>query len=319
MLRYLQWLDRQLPDGQRPGQLGFAAAPEVKAPLELLLDEDPSRAVRGALAAELPVLTALDREWLASRITGFADPGGDAIAQVGWTTYVRYAALYGNVTSLLADAYHRAVMTLAEAGAEDGEDRRQLADHVAVIWRDLPDTVDGLLDELIAVGTDTDRARVMATLGRALHTDSPGNYQPSEQDLERHRALWDSRLTDNPGPLELREFGWWWTSGQFRGAHDLERLTTTFQAASGQLGDMRDGLALARELLCENPTLAAPIIDLLEVLAQARTAQSQYLAPDLLSKLLGPALERSDLRDRAIVLVHQFGEQGYLTLRALLD
>jgi hypothetical protein len=57
------------------------------------------------------------------------------------------------------------------------------------IWRDLPDTVDGLLDQLIAVGTDADRARVMATLGRALHADGPGGYEPNDEDLERHRAV----------------------------------------------------------------------------------------------------------------------------------
>jgi len=43
------------------------------------------------------------------------------------------------------------------------------------------------------------------------------------------------------------------------------------------------------------------------------------VAPDLLSDVLCPALDDRDLRDRAVALVHQFGEQGYLTLRALLD
>lgn len=165
LLRYLQWLDRWLPDGERPGQLAFAAAPETQGPLERLVDEDPSRAVRAALAAELPVLAALDRDWLAARITGFADAGGDTLAQVAWTTYLRYAAL----------------------------------------------------------------------------------------------------------------------------------------------------------LLSNDPALAPPVVELLEALAQARTAQSQYLASELLADLLRPALDDGDLRDRAVALVHQFGEQGYLTLRALLD
>jgi integrase len=82
LLRYLQWIDGLLPDGVRPGQVGFAAAPETKGPLEQLVDEDPSRAVRAALAAELPVLAGLDREWLASRITIVADPSGDALDAV---------------------------------------------------------------------------------------------------------------------------------------------------------------------------------------------------------------------------------------------
>lgn len=319
LLRYLQWLDGRLPDSERPGQLGFDAAPETKEPLERLVDEDRALAVRTALAAELPVLAALDSEWLASRITSFADPGGDELAQAGWIGYLRYAALSGNVTSLLAGAYRRAVAVMVDASAEDDEDRRELADHVAVIWRDLPDTVEGLLDELLAVGIDGDRARVMATLGRALHAEGPGDYQPGAEDLERHRALWDSRLAGSPGPLELSEFGWWWSSGRFRRADDLERMTATLAASGGRIGNVRDALALVRDRLSEDPALAAPVVDLLEALAQARTAQSQYLTPKLLSDLLHPALEEGDLRDRAVALVHQFGEQGYLTLRALLD
>lgn len=322
LLRYLQWLDRRLPDGERPGQLGRSAAPEAKGPLERLVDEDPSRAVRATLAAELPVLAALDREWLASRITGLVDPGGDVLARAGWDTYLRYAALYGNVTSLLANAYRRAVATLAEADGEndDADDaRRQLADHVAIIWRDLPDTAAGLLDELLAVGTDADRGRVRATLGRALHAESPGDYEPTDEDLDRHRALWDSRLIDTPGPLELAEFGWWWSSGRFRKADDLKRLTATLDAAAGRLGDVRSALAVARDLLSDDKTLASPIVELLEVLAQTRTAQSQYLTPELLSDLLVPAIGQDALHHRAVALVHQFGEQGYLALRALLD
>jgi hypothetical protein len=54
-------------------------------------------------------------------------------------------------------------------------------------------------------------------------------------------------------------------------------------------------------------------------LALAHTAQSQCLAPGLLSELLRLALDKDHLRDSAVALVHQFGEQGYLTLRALLD
>jgi hypothetical protein len=168
------------------------------------------------------VLAALDCEWLAARITGFANPGGDTLAQVGWTTYLRYAALYDNVTSLLADAYRGAVAAMGDSSADDGEDRRQLAEHVAIIWRDLPRHVKGLLDEMLAAGTDQDRARVMATLGRALHPEGPGEYQPHAEDLERHRALWDSRLAAKPGTLELREFGWWWSSGRFRTSEDLQ-------------------------------------------------------------------------------------------------
>lgn len=317
LLRYLQWLDRRLPAGQRPGQLGFEAAPETQERLEWLIDTDRSQAVRAVLAAELPVLVALDREWLAGHITRLVAPEGDTLAQVGWTTYLRHAARYGSVISLLADAYRHAVATLPSTS---GDDRRQLADHVALIWRDLPDVAEGLLDELLAVGSDADRARVMATLGRALHPRGLADYAPSADDLERHRTLWDSRLAGDPGPLELLEFGWWWSSGRFRTSDDLQRLTATLNAADGRIGDVRDVLTVVGELLSNDHALLTPqVVELLEALAQARTAQSQYIPSELLANLLEPAIDSGDLHDRAVVLVHQFGEQGYLTLRDLLD
>jgi hypothetical protein len=314
LVRYLQWLDVRLPEDRRPGREGFAAAPETREPLEHLLSEDPSRAVRGVLAPELPVLAALDRDWLAERIQAFADPNGDTLAQAAWNTHVGYSSLYESVTSLLADAYVRAV-----AGIQTAVDPRQLAEHVALIWRDLPETVPTLLDKLLAAGDDDDRARVMSVLGRALHPEGLGGYEPTEIDVERHRALWEDRLADNPGPHELREFGWWWSSGRFRRPDDLRRLTRTLRIAGGRVGDIRDALQLVRQVQAENPEMIEPAVELLEVIAEARTAQAQFLDADLLADLLRAPLEREHLRDRAVMLVHAFGEQGYLMLRSLLD
>jgi hypothetical protein len=64
--------------------------------------------------------------------------------------------------------------------------------------------------------------------------------------------------------MELREFGWWWSSGRFRAPDDLGRLTATLETADGRLGDVRDALALVRDLLSDDPALAAPVVDLLE-------------------------------------------------------
>jgi len=317
LVRYLQWLDRRLPDDQRPGGRAFDAAPETREPLERLIDEDQSRAVRGVLAAELPVLAALDRDWLAGRIVSFADPNGDELAQAAWSTYLRYSRVYGTVTSLLADAYINAVSGLGTPSGDE-RDRRELAEHVAVIWRDLPDTVPGLLNRLLAAGTDEDRSRVVGVLGRALHPDTPGDYEPDEAAVQRHRELWQARLADEPGPLELREFGWWWSSGRFRRPDDLGRLTRTLRAAGGRVGDIRDALQVVRDAQAADANLLEPVVELLEAIAEARTAQSQYLDLDLMADLLRGPLANADLRERAVALVHAFGEQGYLTLRSML-
>jgi hypothetical protein len=110
-----------------------------------------------------------------------------------------------------------------------------------------------------------------------------------------------------PRTLELHEFGWWWSSGRFGTADDLHRLTATLTAAGGRIGDVRDALALVRDRLSNDASLTAPVVELLEALARARIAHSQYLAPEVLSDLLRPALENGDRRDRAVALVHEFG------------
>jgi hypothetical protein len=318
VLRYLQWLDGRLPAKERPRRW-FEVAHETHLVLERLVEQDPSRAVRAALAAELPVLAAVDAAWLGVRFAEFADPDGDELARVGWHVYLNYAALYGSVTKIAADAYRRAVGALAGADPEVNDDRRHLAEHVAVIWRDLPDTVPGLLDQFLTVAPDADRARVVAMLGRALHPDGPGDYVPTDSDLERHRTMWDARLRDAPGPLELSEFGWWWSSGVLRDPLDLRRLTDTLRLAEGRVGDIRDAVVLASDAVVADAALAEPAIEMLEVLAEYATARAQYIDVAPLTAILRAGLAVDELRERAAALVHRFGEQGYLTLRSLLD
>jgi len=319
VVRYVQWLDVRLPSGEGPGRLGFAAAPETQPVLERLLDQDPSSSVRAALAAELPVLASLDSEWLAARITATADPAGDELATVGWSNYLKYASVLIPAVTILSEGYRRAVTAIEAAAEEIDDNRRQLADHVAVIWRDAPDAVPGLLEQHFAAAADADRARVIATLGRALRPGPDGGYEPSAEDLERHRSLWDERLAATPGALELREFSWWWLSGRLSEPDDLRRLIATARLAHGQIGEVRIVLSLVDQRISEHPELAEPALELLEVLAQERITQSQYIDPALLSRVMAAALAKPELCERATALVHALGEQGYLALRALLD
>ena len=317
LLRYLGWLDLRVPSDEGPGQRGFAAAPETREPLEHLIHEDPSRAVRAALAAELSVLAALDATWLGDRIASIADPEGDPLARIGWSTYLNYSGLSTSLATLLAEAYRRAVATIATQ-ADEGE-RRELAEHVALLWRDVPQVGTELLGELAASGEDVDCARAVAILGRALHPRTPGDYEPSDADLDRHRALWDQRLAATPGADELREFGWWWSSGRFERADDIRRLTQSVTLATGRIGDLRDALEVARDKVAGDPTLREPVLALLEALVASKAARGQYVSIEVLSALLIAPLADTALRDRAVVVVHALGEQGYLPLRALLD
>lgn len=317
LLRYLQWLDATLPAGEGPGPQGFDAVPETQEPLRRLLEDDPSRAVRAALAAELPLLVMVEKSWVSERAAAAVHPEGGRLAQVGWTTYVKYAPLYADVAELLAEPYRCAVAALP--GSADSEERRELADHVALLWRDLPAVIPDLLDELLRHGEDRDRARVMSILGRALQPDNQHGYEATEDDIERHRQVWQSRIDDSPGPDELREFGWWWSSGRFTRPDDVARLAATIRAAEGRVGDLRDSMETLRRLTLADAALIPAAMEVVEAIAACRAAPAPVLPAEVLSGLLSAGLGEATTRDSAATLVHEFGEQGYLTLRSLLE
>jgi hypothetical protein len=319
LLRYLQWLDARLPAGEGPGPLGFAAAPEAEPALRQFLNEDPSVGVRAALASEARLLAMIDAGLLEESITGFADPRGSELAQIGWQVYVDYADVYAPLVTLLTDAYKHDVAWLAEAEPKLDEHRRSLAKHIAIIWRDIPESAPDLPREYLSLAPDADRAQVIGLLGRALRPGTSNAYEPSAEDFDRHRELWEARLTEGAGPLELQEFGWWWTSGRLTQPGDLKRLALTLQLARGKLGDIRRGINLLASVIDGEAGLLEPALEVLDVLAQARTAMSQSIKSDSIAAVLKVALADGGQREGAADLVHRFGEQGYLTLRSLLD
>lgn len=60
-------------------------------------------------------------------------------------------------------------------------------------------------------------------------------------------------------------------------------------------------------------------LEVLAALAESRTAVPQNIKADSIAAVLKAGLADDGARERAADLVHRFGEQGYLTLRSLLD
>jgi hypothetical protein len=320
VVRYLQWLGGQLPAGEGPDQAGFDAAPEAKPVLERLIAEDPSAAVRAALASELPILAAVDRAWLHERVQSFVDPAHDELARVGWQTYLEYANPPSRLTvQILHAAYRRAIRALAESGPELDSERRELADHVAAIWREDPEVGPGLMEAFMSSAQDADRARAIMTLGFDLNPRGPSGYDPSPEALEHHRQLWDRRLDDSPGPQELREYERWWSSRRFAQPDDLRRLTRSVELNAAAPGEMRPALMLAATLVSSDSAFVEPAFCFVETVAGGNSLRPMRVDVDVLRQLVQPALSVPELRERAVALVHRLGELGYLPLRGLLD
>jgi hypothetical protein len=309
---YLGWLHRS-------GEIGWDAAPEARGLLDRLA-ADPARAVRAMLGAHLAGLAAVGIDWVAEHRGEVADPGGEDPARAGWDAYLGHGGIFGDLVEVLAESYREAIARLASEPPAEEQTRSSLAEHVAVIWRDLEPRAPGLLDAFLSQGEDGDRARLVGTLGRALRPGGEGDYEPDAADLERHRELWSARLAvEDLGVAEAEEFGWFWTSGRFETAEDVERLALTLQRAGGKLEDARAAIRLLAERLGHDAALAAPAMAVLEAIAEARSAGPQHLQVAHLQSILEVGLRESISTERARALIHSYGEQGFIQLRALLD
>ena len=312
-VEYLGWL-------QRAGVVDLGEAPEARDLLGRLA-ADPARSVRAMIGANLGRLAAVDIGWVAEHRPQVADPTGKDPARAGWEGYLGYVStVSGDLVAALLESYSEAVDQLSGGGPDEERIRNSLAEHVGVIWRDVEERAPELLPSFLAHGTDEDKARLIGTLGRALRGGEAGSYEPDEPALERHRELWSARLVaEDLGTKEAEEFGWFFTSGRLTRPDDVERLAQTLERTGGRVRDVRGALSLLARLVDEDHALAGPAMSVLEALAAAASAGPQYIRAAHLQSILEAGLRGQDTRERARALIHAFGEQGFVALRALLD
>jgi hypothetical protein len=96
-------------------------------------------------------------------------------------------------------------------------------------------------------------------------------------------------------------------------------LARTLELTDGRVQDVRGALSLLSRLVGSSESLAAPAMSVLEALAAHASARPQYIRAEHLQSILEAGLGQEDTKERARELVHSFGEQGFLALRALLD
>jgi hypothetical protein len=85
------------PDAERPRRRGFAAGRGLVGCSSVSLMMIPSRAMRAALAAELPCSRRSIGNGSPTASPTLADPGGDALAQF-LGHHLRYAAIWGKTS-----------------------------------------------------------------------------------------------------------------------------------------------------------------------------------------------------------------------------
>lgn len=174
-----------------------------------------------------------------------------------------------------------------------------------------------MLDEFLARVSSRGRNHAIGWLGRIMH---PANHLGLAEEIPEHRErlteLWDRRLaaTDD-GDEELQEFGWWYASGIFDSAADLDRLARTVNKAGGHLGNLRAVLVRAADAA---PNAPAAATELAESLMTANVSDRLRVAPDMVP-LLRALLAHPQTRDTARQIINELGEAGFLGAGHLLE
>jgi hypothetical protein len=242
VIRYSLWWRRHmesLPDAATRLQRGFDELPEVRTLLDRHLDPnvDPSLAVRAVYGQWFPWLALIDPGWATGRVnTIFPDlPEQVQLFWAAWGTYVVFSQPYTNVLPILRIVYGRAIGATREGMALDvgmGErPSEHLAEHLmAYYWRgEVTLDAGDLVVAFFTAAAPELRGHALEWTGRILsNLEEP----LSSEIKERLTALWEWRRNQAPrATAELREFGWWFASGQMDQAWSLRMLAELLAAS----------------------------------------------------------------------------------------
>ncbi|MCW2995583.1 MAG: hypothetical protein JWQ18_3078, partial [Conexibacter sp.] len=298
----------------------LAACPEFG---ELLLHRlgtggEASAGVLAVVGASLPALVRTDGEWVRQHRDALLTPAACADDQAVWRAYVGWAPFDGEMFTILADRYALALEGLPDHAAP--ESRRYveaLAQHLfRAALRELPSSAE-LLDRFFAVASATARARLVGWIGRVAHKQNAEGLAP---ELHARRdflaALWEQRLSAAAeGDEELAQFGWWYAAGLFDRGEDLERLVRTVCESGGEIEHVRQVLCVTARVAPLAPASAA---DLAEALVGQGLENRLYVARSMVPLL--EALVNVDLtRERALAVIDELGEQGFVGAQVLRD
>jgi len=219
---YGVWLNRKRAASERaedltPGVGLLAAAPELAHLLEEHLDagDDPSVAVRAAIAHFYANLLVLDSAWTQEHTDAIFPQDDSALREAAWGAYVIYTPPYDNVLTALRAVYERSAELAGEPGHGfrwDTAPQSRLGEHIATFyWRGTISLEDPLLLTYWRYAPTEARGHVIDFLGRSAKELS--DLEPTVK--ARLLAFWDfaqREATQAETLDELAPFAWWFGS-----------------------------------------------------------------------------------------------------------
>jgi hypothetical protein len=332
VVRYALWVRRHIekgPDGRTRLARGFDEMPEVRVVLDehLVLDAEPSRAIRAVYGQWFAWLVLLDPTWAREHAPSIfpANPDLAPYRQAAWNAYIRFTAAYDNVFPVLIDEYRAAAERSAAWDSKrgtHGDPDGELGEHLMMFYARgrLPlRAADNPLAIFFSHAPVALRRHALASVG----IDLERAQKPLRADIrERLMKLWTWRVEEVRSASDLREvgeelgaFGWWFVCGAFDDEWAIDQLTEMLPIG-GKVDAHHEVMA---KLAMLPTTMALKAVTAARLLVEGdRDGWVVLTSKDAIGTIITNALSSANGREAAGAFVGVLSARGYPEFRELL-
>lgn len=313
----------------------FSIMPEVQRILNehLILDNDPSLAVRSVFGQRFPALVSLDSKWAKENASVIfpQEESSREYQYAAWNAYLSFNPAYEDTFQILFAQYLRAIEDLdldpipepILAPWSSHSQGERLATHlIPLYWSGKieMDKTDDLLVRFFDNAPDKLRGFTIGYIGRALHN---AEDEIPFLVLTRLQNLFEKRLdvahTGESAPFdaELAAFGWWFIGRRFGKMWSLSRLQDVL-TATGRIDQVHRVLEQLATMSNENPV---PTVRCLEFIIEGEFERWRIQSwKEHIRTILENAVERGNEESRtlAISVINRLGARGNLDFKDLL-
>ena len=330
VMAYLLWLAKHLEGSDQTTRRELEVitnAPQVQRILEahLIIERDPSLAVRSVYGEWFTRLYSLDRNWTTENISNIfpLGPEHETYFHAAWHSYILVSPPTTLMTRLLEAQYAHAIGLLPRSPTNRMNPEYKLAEHVAehLFLRKMPFSELELVNKFFFVANDHVRSytvqQIAVRFSRYVRADD------SERIAELLKEFWDARIVvveraelARDYERELATFGYWFVSGIFDDQWAIDQLLRTL-ALSKSIKPWIESMATLHNLGSAFPSKVALCI---KHLATSKNAW-YFGRSDTCHNVLRQALKTSDSEERAqiVEVINYLVASGFVDFKALLD
>ena len=304
---------------------GFDALPEVRVILDAHLDptKDSSLAIRSVYGRWFPWMVLLDKNWAknnAAKIFPRA-PADKAFRHAAWGAYILFCPAYDESFEILREDYMLAVQefrAIEKPGFAQTDADERLGQHlVELYWRGKLPLEDDLMKKFWTDAPVKARAEAICFMGRSLKSSEA---PIPENIISRFQQLFTSRIEEarkhgGAEKDELKEYGWWVTSGKMTVDWTLAQLLAVLSLTAGEIDNAHQIMNWLVGLVDAHPAEVIQCVD--RIVRGDKKGWSILAWRDALIKILRTAIA-SSAKSEATNLINYLGQKGYSEFGSLL-